>query len=133
MNDAWNQTQAKLKKWQRVNPTGWELRRILSDSQYFKIIALCAYLRTKNPPKHIAWQDWWAFYLERLSEKEAIKLLLDVWNKDVWAHLNYQAKISAQTMLYDIAEQTRLSQEISLALNRVITDNVENSFLNGQN
>ena len=131
VNNAWNQTQARLRKWQRETTSGWELRRILADSEYFKVIAMCAHKRAKNPPKHVAWQDWWAFYLERLPEREAVQLLLDVWNKDIWAHINHQARTSAQSMLNEIAEQTRLSQEFSLALNRIISENAGDPFLNG--
>lgn len=131
MNEAWNLTQSRLRKWQRESTTGWELRRILSDSEYFKVIAMCAYKRIKTPPKHVNWQDWWSFYLERLPEREGIQLLLDVWNKDVWAHINHQARSSAHQMLADIAEQSRLAHEFSLALDRIISSDTQDSTLDG--
>lgn len=122
MNEAWSQTQSRLRKWQRESTSGWEVRRILSDSEYFKVIAMCAFKRVKNPPKHVNWQDWWAFYLERMVEREAIQILLDVWNKDVWAHINHQVRSSAHQMLEDIAEQSRLTQEFSLALDSIVSN-----------
>ena len=121
MNESWNLTQKRLRKWQRESSTGWELRRILSDSEFFKVIAMCAHKRAKNAPKNLTWQDWWAFHFERIAEREAMQLLLDVWNKDVWAHIHHQARSNAQQMLTDIAEQARLAQEFAVALDRIIS------------
>jgi hypothetical protein len=122
MNEAWNKTQTRLRKWQRESSTGWELRRILSDSEYFKVIAICAHKRSKNPPAEVNWQDWWAFHLERLGEREAIQLLLDAWNKDVLAHMNHDARADTQHMLNDIAEQSRLAHAFSLALDIIVAE-----------
>jgi hypothetical protein len=132
VNEAWNKTQSRLRKWQKSSATGWELRRILADSEYFKVIAMCAHKRAKNPPKQVSWQDWWAFHLERLAEREAIQLLLDVWNKDIWMHINHQARAEANQNLADIAEQSRLAHEFSLALHRIISSNAQDSTFDGQ-
>ena len=121
MNEPWNQTQTRLRKWQKESTSGWELRRILSDSEYFKVIAMCAHKRVKSPPKHVGWQDWWAFYLERMPERDAMQVLLDVWNKDVWTHINHQVRSSAHQMLEDIAEQSRLAHEFSVALDNIVS------------
>lgn len=125
MNEAWNQTQSKLRKWQKNGGSAWELRRILSDSEYFKVIALCAFKRVKAPPKHVGWQDWWGFYLERMGEREAMQLLLDVWNKDVWAHLNHQVRSSVHQILEDIAEQSRRAREFSIIIEGILASSLQ--------
>lgn len=122
MNEAWKQTQTRLRKWQRESSTAWELRRILSDSEYFKVIAICAHKRLKSPPKHVGWQDWWGFHLERLGEREAIHLLLDAWNKDVLAHMNHQTRTHVHHLLEDMAEQSRLAHAFSVALDKIVAE-----------
>ena len=113
MNEPWNTTQAKLKKWQD-NPSPWELRRILSESDHFKVIASNALRRAKaNPKKYgavadgVTWLDWWGHYLEKLSERDAVGLLLDVWNKDVWNHRNALTKAQAHEIIGDILRSAR--------------------------
>lgn len=106
MNEVWAATQSRLKKWQKESSTAWNLRRILSDSEYFNFIGQCAADRANNRPDHVSWQDWWAFYLERLTEKEAVTLLLEVWNKDVWAHLQLQIKKQTSDFLTQMSESS---------------------------
>lgn len=120
MNQAWNQTQTRLRKWQKDSGSAWELRRILSESEFFKVVAMCAFKRLKAPPKHVSWQDWWGFYLERMPEREAMQLLLDAWNKDVWAHMNHQIRTSASRMIEEVAEQSRLAREFAIALEGIV-------------
>lgn len=116
MNEPWATTQARLKKWQRDTPTAWNLRRALSDSEHFTFIAKSAARRAANRPDHVSWQDWWAFYLERMTEKQAISLLLDVWNKDVWAHMQHEIRAQTHDILADMAERSRLSRESACAM-----------------
>lgn len=121
MNQAWDQTQKRLRKWQKNSGSAWELRRILSDSEFFKIIAMCAFKRVKVPPKHVGWQDWWGFYLERMVEREAMQLLLDSWNQDVWAHMNHQIRLTAHRIIEDVAEQSRLARAFALTLEGIVS------------
>lgn len=116
MNEPWATTQARLKKWQRETPTAWNLRRALSDSEHFTFIAKSAARRAANRPEHVSWQDWWAFYLERMTEKQAITLLLEVWNKDVWAHMQHEIRAQTHDILADMAERSRVSQELRAPL-----------------
>lgn len=127
MNDPWNTTQSRLRKWQKESSTGWELRRVLADSEYFKVIAMCAYKRVVDPPKHVGWQDWWSFYLERLPERQGIQLLLDVWNRDVLSHVNHLSRNEAHDLLVDIGEQSRLSQDFSVALDHIVARETRDS------
>ena len=117
MNDSWNTTQARLKKWQNT-PSPWELRRILSESDHFKIIAANAFRRAQaNQKKYgtfskdVSWRDWWGFYLERVPDRDAVLLLLDVWNKDVWSHRNALVKAQAHEMINDITKLSRIAYE----------------------
>lgn len=116
MNEPWATTQARLKKWQRENPTAWNLRRALSDSEHFTFIAKSAARRAANRPEHVSWQDWWAFYLERMTEKQAITLLLEVWNKDVWGHMQHEIRAQTHDILAEMAERSRASRERPLPL-----------------
>lgn len=120
MNESWAKTQSRLKKWQRENPTAWDLRRALSDSEHFSFIAKSAARRATNRPENVTWQDWWAFYLERLTEKQAVALLLEVWNKDVWAHLQHEIRSQAQDILSDMAERARLKIQFTSAFDQLL-------------
>lgn len=86
--ENWVLTQSRLRAWQKSSGSGWELRRILSQSEYFPILARGAHARAKS---EASWQDWWAFVLQELPERAACQLLLDAWNKDVWSHINQGA------------------------------------------
>lgn len=120
MNEAWNKTQKRLRKWQRESQTGWELRRILSHSEYFKVVAICAHKRAQPPHKQVGWRDWWSFHLELLPERDAIQLLLDAWNNDVLAHMNHQTRGDALQLLDAMAEQSRLAHAFSVALDNIV-------------
>jgi hypothetical protein len=89
-NESWADTMKRLREWQNLPPsqaTAWELRRILLDSTHIRLIGFCAAKRAKIRLEGESWQQWWERELPRLSEQEAMRVLLDVWNKDVWAHL----------------------------------------------
>lgn len=131
MSDSWNTTQSRLRKWQKEPASAWELRRILGESDYFKVIAGSAYRRQPAPQARVGWQDWWAFHLERLPEKAAIALLLDVWNKDVWAHMSRVAANAAHDALAQIVEHNRLAHEFSAALELIISNATQDTALDG--
>lgn len=105
-NQPWSKVQERLLKWQAA-PSAWELRRILSDSEHFREIAIFAARRAKGRPEGVSWQDWWGFYLEKMPEQEAIKLLLEVWNKDLKAFLAKTSRQRAEQLIGDIAEHSR--------------------------
>lgn len=127
MNQPWNLTQSRLRKWQRESSSAWELRRILAESEHFRVIAAGAAKRSKNRPDQVSWVDWWAFYLDKLPEREAIHLLLDAWNKDVWAHVQQQTRLRAHQILSQIAEQSQLADEFSAALEVAISESLLSS------
>lgn len=131
MSDSWNTTQSRLRKWQKEPASAWELRRILGESDYFKVIAGSAYRRQPAPQLRVGWQDWWAFHLERMPEKAAIGLLLDVWNKDVWAHMSRMAANAAHEALAQIVEHNRLAHEFSAAFELIISNATQDTALDG--
>lgn len=112
MRDSWETTQSKLRKWQHHSKSGWDLRKILSESFYFRTIAMCAALRAPNRSSQTPWQDWWAFHLEQLPERTAIDLLLDVWNVDIWEHIHQEALSCAHEILFKMQIQTQLRQDL---------------------
>lgn len=101
-NQSWAHTMDRLRRWQSQPPsqaTVWELRRILLDSIHIRLIGFCAAKRALGRLDGESWQQWWERDLPRLPEQDAMKILLDVWNKDVWAHLQWLgAQNAAQTI-----------------------------------
>ncbi len=114
-NQPWSKIQERLMKWQ-ANPSAWELRKILSDSEHFREIAIFAARRAKNRKPGVTWQDWWGFYLEKMPEKEAIQLLLDVWNKDVKAFLAKSSRQQANQIIEGLSEYLREFPETRIDL-----------------
>jgi len=93
----------RLRRWQSQPPsqaTVWELRRILLDSTHIRLIGFCSAKRALGRLDGESWQQWWERDLPRLPEAEAMKILLDVWNKDVWSHLQL---IGAQNAAHTLA------------------------------
>lgn len=128
MRDSWETTQSKLRKWLQ-SKSAWELRKILSESSFFRIIAMCAALRAPNKPSQVQWQDWWAFYLEQIPERQAIDLLLDVWNVDIWEHLQQESLATTKEILYKAQSE---AQNIDFS-GQLIEQIVLNSFVNNHN
>lgn len=122
MSDSWDKTQARLKKWQTEGCSAWELRRVLSESEHLKVIATGAMARSKEAKagRKIAWNDWWGFYLEKTPEKEAVQMLLDAWNKDVWGGMSRMVSKRAHEIMFEIAEQSRVSFEFSSTVDALV-------------
>lgn len=116
-NQSSSQTQKRLLKWQE-SPSAWELRRILSDSEHFRVIAIFAFRRQKQKklPEGLEWKDWWGFYLEKMPEVEAIRLLLAVWNKDLKAYLAKSSRQRAEQIIAGIAEHSQQFPGIKIDL-----------------
>lgn len=131
MSDSWNTTQSRLRAWQKEPASAWELRRILRESDYFKFIASSASRRRPAPQGRMGGQDWWSLHLDQVPERAAIALLLEVWNKDVWAHMNRLAANAAHEALADIVEHSRLANQFSAAFEMIISDASKDAAMDG--
>lgn len=116
--ENWATTQQKLKVWAKTSkPTAWELRKVLSASSFYTIILQSALKlakqKYKNIPSHVNIKDFWGFYLEKIQEKDAITLLLDTWNVEIWRHINVTAKYEMKDIMKTIIERANFEYDFN--------------------
>lgn len=122
-SDNWNETQNKLKVWSKTpKPSGWELKQILSESVYHTVILQSTLRLAKKKYKTIESdvniKDFWGFYLEKFPEKDAISILLDVWNTEVWRHINVTANYEMKNIMGKIKDAAQKEFEMDVEFNK---------------
>lgn len=104
MQDTWPITQQRLQAWhdsmdEQGARNAWELRRILSRSQFLPQIVQLTVERSPLRDQALSPEHHWAFGLDKLPEEVAIPLLLEVVQEDLPHWLDQQAERDARQLL----------------------------------
>lgn len=110
MQDTWPITQQRLQAWQDSTDemgvhNAWELRRILSSSQFLPQIVQLTVERSPLRDQALSPEHHWAFGLDKLPEDVAVPLLLAVVQQDLPRWQAQQAERDARQLL----DETRAS------------------------